>query len=61
MKPNPTHFIDVFKCSDGLIRYVNPVKFHLLNWSIEVNSKHGFETIAIFKIYPKNESAKDRR
>jgi len=46
-------FIEVNKFESGAIVNMAPMAAYLLKWSGEINRKHGIETIAIFKIYPK--------
>jgi hypothetical protein len=46
-------FIEVNRYQTGDVKNFAPMPAHLLKWSGEVNKKHGIETIAIFRIYPK--------
>lgn len=49
---NPTHFIEQLKYPDGEIAYMRPAKINIMEWSLRVSILHGYETIAIFKVYP---------
>jgi hypothetical protein len=46
----PTHFIEQVKFSDGSIKNLSIAPINILKWSLNVNSKIGIETIAVFKI-----------
>jgi len=49
----PTHFIEVVKKPTGFVGQSSHYLIQNLQWSVDMNRKHGIETIAIFKIYPK--------
>lgn len=60
MKPNPEYFIEQVKYPDDKhIRFYSPQPIRLLQQSQQTNENLGIITIAIFKIYPKNESKED--
>ena len=54
MRPDPTYFIEVIKSHTGEPRMLFKNHIKLLQWSLSINKKFGIETIAVFKIYPKN-------
>lgn len=53
MPINATHFVEVVKVDNVTIRHFLPQPIRLLQWSAEVNKKHGLDMIAVFKIAPK--------
>lgn len=51
-----THFIEVVKYSDGnILMNMNPVPMRNIEWALQATVKFGYQTIAVFKIYPNPE------